>query len=217
MKRLVGMLAGASLLVLAGAANADTITGNWTASITGTGLPGAVGPDATLNATSGSFSTLTSGPTIFTDSSFIQVNPNSSCPSGTTACKAVTGTVSVTISGIKDNGVSVAGSITELGAWTANFSTQTDAVVWAGAQTVTGFPLMQDLLEPEVFTAVFADGTKNLDIFFVDGADWDVQTKIGAELTATPLPAAIWMFGSGLGLLGLMKRRRQKPAASVFA
>jgi hypothetical protein len=38
-----------------------------------------------------------------------------------------------------------------------------------------------------------------------------VQKKLGAvsiEITAVPVPAAVWLFGSGLGLLGWMRHRR---------
>ena len=44
-----------------------------------------------------------------------------------------------------------------------------------------------------------------------DGEYAMVQKKLGAvsiEITAVPVPAAVWLFGSGLGVLGWMRRRR---------
>ena len=36
-------------------------------------------------------------------------------------------------------------------------------------------------------------------------------------LASTPLPGTIWMFAGGLGLLGMLKRRKQKQSVSAFA
>jgi hypothetical protein len=35
-----------------------------------------------------------------------------------------------------------------------------------------------------------------------------VQKKITLSISEVPVPAAVWLFGSGLGLLGWMRRRR---------
>ena len=206
MMKKLGLLAGVSLLALGGVAQADTITGSWTASITGA--------DAHLQATTGTFSVGTSGPTTFTNSNFIQIDPTSGGGSNYMA------TVSVNIYNLKDNSVSVPGSFTETGAYTANFNSnpQTDALVWNNAVTKSGFPAMQDGAAPKVFMTSFADGANTLDIYFVDGADWNVQTYIGAQLvdpSPTPLPATLPLFAGGLGVLGLITRRRRRKVAAV--
>jgi hypothetical protein len=36
-------------------------------------------------------------------------------------------------------------------------------------------------------------------------------------ITPTPLPGAVWMFGAGLGGLGLLMRRKKKAAAQAAA
>ena len=40
---------------------------------------------------------------------------------------------------------------------------------------------------------------------------------VGAQLSQTPLPAALPLFAGGLGLIGLLSRRRRATATSIFA
>jgi hypothetical protein len=233
MKRLMGMLAGASLLVLAGnlAANADTITGSWTSSLSAaTSAHTSLTGDSLSNGT-GSFSVSTTPIASGTDkgdqpdAAFVTVNPGSCSGTG---CSDATATVTVTFGQIKDGSTVLSNGFTITGTFSADYKSnpQTDALVWTGASIAdTGLPggfsyiPMQDGNTPAGLEFAFADGAKTIDLFVLDGADWSVQTDIAAGITplAVPgpvvgagLPGIVAAFGLGLGWL---KRRRGLVAA----
>jgi hypothetical protein len=56
----------------------------------------------------------------------------------------------------------------------------------------------------------FADATSSSHIFSTETAD-----PFGIEVTATPLPAALPLFASGFGALGLLGWRRKRKALAV--
>ena len=230
MKRQIGMLAGIALLVTAGAANADTITGSWS----GAGISAATSPntlllfDSALPAT-GTFSVSTT-PIIggthngdLPESQFITVSPGSCLGSG---CNAATATVSVTFGQIKDGLTVLSSGFTITGAYSANFGAQTDDVVWNsvsgatlfGAGGVPGFSFIpeQDGSHPGGLEFAFADGSNTVDLFVLNGADWNVVTDISAGVHAAAVPAPI--VGAGLpgliagcfALLGLRQRRQKR-------
>jgi hypothetical protein len=53
------------------------------------------------------------------------------------------------------------------------------------------------------------------------GGDFDynddsfVFTNVSINLTSeTPLPSAVWLFSGGLGLLGMLYRKKEKPKSA---
>ncbi len=130
-----------------------------------------------------------------------------------TGCNNVSGTITVTFTNLKLNGTSIGNpSYTETGIYNADYATQTDSVDWTGAVAMSGFPLDQDGVAPLVYTLALP----GVDLFLTDGADWDVQTRVAASLVdPTPLPATLPLFAGGLGVLGLITRRRKRKVAAV--
>ena len=196
-------------------ASATTITGNYTVSI-------GPGSDATLtdNLATVGFSINTSSGSPYTTYTFITANPQTCW---TCIGHTETGTINVTFSNLKVNGTSIAGSYSESGAYSATYTSASDgidSIDWTGAVAKTGFGTEQDGSTPLVDTlAMNPDGSNTLDIYLVDGADWDVQTKIAAAVVdPTPLPAALPLFATGLGGLGLFGwRRKRKNGAAIAA
>lgn len=202
MKRNLLLLAAVALLWAAVPAKAATVTGTYTAS-----LSMQSGGFATLESNLASPFSLTSGAA---RSLFLTVDPGGICLYN---CNPTHGTITVTFSNLTVNGHNF-GGFTETGLFTADYSNQTDSVVWAGATAQSGFGLDQDGSTPMVFTDAMNGGAfGTLRINLVDGADWNVQTwaEAGFQSAATtPLPAAAWLFGSGVGGLALLARRRKK-------
>ena len=203
------ILLAALALLAAAPAGAATVTGTYTAS-----LSMQSGGFATLESNLASPFSLTSGAT---RSLFLTVDPGGICLYN---CNPTHGTITVTFSNLTVNGHNF-GGFTETGLFTANYSNQTDSVVWAGATAQSGFGLDQDGSTPLVFTDTMNGGAfGTLKINLVDGADWNVHTWAEAGFQAaatTPLPAAVWLFGSALGGGALMLRRRKKtrPGATT--
>ena len=199
MKKLL-LLAGVAILA-AVPANATTITGTYDASI--------VGGHASLTDNLASPFSLTSGAI---RSLFITVDPNATC---TGTCNPTTGTITVHLYNLTANGHNF-GNITETGIYTANYSNQTDSVVWNGATNQGNiFGLDQDGSIPLIKTFALNGGSfGTLDFNFIDGADWNVQTYAEATLLApvpTPIAGTGPLFVSGLaGLLALARRRKKK-------
>ncbi len=81
---------------------------------------------------------------------------------------------------------------------TTGLLTQGDLV---GAANVLALPNVQTMFGTAEIsfqtTSLFEDP-------FIDGFFFDIQFL---SATAVPVPAAVWLFGSGLGLLGWMRRR----------
>jgi hypothetical protein len=55
---------------------------------------------------------------------------------------------------------------------------------------------------------IFEIGAGAMNHLYTDSAGVSVDTAINFTVTAVPIPATVWLFGSGLGLLGWMKRRQ---------
>ena len=199
MKKLLLLATIASLAAMP--AKAVTVTGSYTASI-----GSSANASLTDNLAVNNFSLTLGAPR----SNFVTVDPGSivGCFPN---CYPVTGTLTVVFTNLTANGHNF-GGFTETGVYTANYATQTDSVVWNGATVQSGFGLDQDGNVPKVFTKALLGGTfGTLDINLVDGADWNVQTYIEAQLVSstTPLPAAIWLMGSALGGGALILRRKK--------
>ena len=185
-------------------ASADTVTGTYTAS-----LLMNTGAFAGLETNLASPFNLTLGAA---RSLFLTVDPGICYLN----CNPTHGTITVTFSNLTVNGHNF-GGFTETGLYTANYSNQTDSVVWAGATAQSGFGVDQDGSTPLVFTDLLNGGSFGILKFnLVDGADWNVQTWAEASLQAAPVPAPI--VGAGIPgiiaacsfMLGLGKYRRRR-------
>lgn len=71
------------------------------------------------------------------------------------------------------------------------------------ADTDPAYSTLVNIIEPGVFDL----STGNLT--WVSGNEYAVELFVNADSTAVPVPAAVWLFGSGLiGLVGVAKRNK---------
>jgi hypothetical protein len=89
--------------------------------------------------------------------------------------------------------------------WNTSTPTGFSLVNWSLTGTVTPAALFSDLATDIDFSI------QNTLQAFAASPDYAlVQKKLSLTITAVstvPVPAAVWLFGSGLGLLGLLRRR----------
>jgi hypothetical protein len=194
------------VLMSAGAASADTITGNYTVSATGSGSYTGNKPGLSDDLP-GTFSRAVSGTTVTTN--FFTAAPTGSCGGTWNICGGTnidTGPITVTFTNLKD-GSYTASNVTVYGTYEANYNNTTDYIDWTGA--VSG-----------VLTVAvdFSNGAV-VDLLFYNQSDWDITPKIGFVdgPTATPLPPALALFGGGLGMMGMLGWRRKRKAAAIAA
>ena len=244
MKRLVGMLVGSvSLLVLAGAARADTIIDplhgydviNGVATNTDTGT---ISP---LTAGDG-FGFAVSPPQdstgVFSMAILIPTNDTASATYSLTGTFAGTTGASLGVwsSGTLESFLTAAGVSIPSASPPNQFSALGGSVDTADP-TVTGFKVFYVTFngganvtlhgegnlanDGEMDFANLPTGAEIVGFLDVNGNTIDTASSnvlmVNATVAPTPIPGAIWLFGGGLGLLGALGKRKRKPAASVFA
>jgi hypothetical protein len=98
--------------------------------------------------------------------------------------------------------------------WTTSGVFPAGAIL-AGAPTVSGFDVLdtsQTALPSVLWFAFAAGGT------YTGGGTFNPNTNPGFEGTgSTPLPAALPLFASGLGVMGYLAKRRKRKAAALAA
>ena len=84
------------------------------------------------------------------------------------------------------------------------------------ANTFTGLvSLVNTLVTNSEIGGIWYD--PNATVVLLDAAPTNQVLAFGADVSATPLPAALPMFLGGLGVLGLGLRRKKKSSVSVLA
>jgi hypothetical protein len=138
------------------------------------------------------------------NAAFFTATPAGSCANWPASCglsDTAKGTITVTFSFTTPTGAT--GELSDTGTYTADYQNLTDSIVWNSPD-----PLVVD----------FADGAV-LDITLVNASDWSITPDISFDLTkgpsATPLPATLPLFVSGLGGLGLLGWRKKRKTAAV--
>jgi hypothetical protein len=177
----------------------NTLTGTYTATL-GANSHAALSDTGVLNLTDDA-----------ARSNFIRVDPQA-C----SYCSTINVLLTVNFMNLTINGVNY-GSLTETGRYYANYHNQTDSVIWTGATDrglLSPFGTAQDGTDAFVLTALLG----LFDLNLIDGADWNVQTYIAlTDPSATPIPGALLLFGSGAGVFGLLMGGRKKRKAQAAA
>ena len=236
MKKL--LLAATAVLAFTSAASADTISGSWSnATISAATSPNTFLIFDSALPTSGNFSVNTAPIVGGTnngrqpESTFLTVSPGSCIGSG---CGAATANVSVTFGQIKDGTSVISNGFSIQGIFEANFNNQTDDVKWTGV-TGLGGGATSSIFGPGGISGVnfinmadgtgapggidlsFAFGSETINLYVLDGADWNVVTDISATAVAGAVPEASTWAMMLLGFCGIVvmgaKRRREGGAA----
>ncbi|MGI9341258.1 MAG: VPLPA-CTERM sorting domain-containing protein [Gammaproteobacteria bacterium] len=182
------LLAATILFFMAFGSNAATIQYDVTSGVSGnvyTVLGGGYAPDPALNAVSGSFTyddvadTLTGSITF--NNTFVGQNVNTDYSADWFIDFAAGGDITAT------NVVCVNNDITDVCADYAAAPTDDAISILAGSLSVT--------LNNEVLFKQFIGGAPSASSFNA------------FTITTIPVPAAVWLFGSALGLLGWVRRR----------
>jgi MYXO-CTERM domain-containing protein len=214
--RIQKLLAAAAMAFLtsAGAASASSIPITFTYSVSYSATNGN-GPSFTDDlGTAGSYSA-NIGSTQTTPTNFFTASPAGSCGSGCVNNTA-SGTVTVSFTGVKINGVSVA-SFSETATYQAKYggtalsctnspSGDTDCIDWTGA--TNGGPT--GLLTVPV--------TGALDMYLANASDWAISPQISFQDTPVGVPGPVAGSGlpglalAGIGLFVGWRRRRQIDA-----
>src|SRR5262249_2698200 len=88
----------------------------------------------------------------------------------------------------------------------------------------SGGPFSFDHWVSFLISAGFQDGLNTLDFIVMNGNNADDQTgptslrvELSGTAAATPLPAALPLFAGGLGVIGLLARRRKRKIVAAAA
>jgi hypothetical protein len=234
--RKLAIAAMALFLTTAGAANADTFTFDW-----------SVAPNLATNYTDGLATTITqqlgSGSprlantgnltlngSASTLTNFLSVSPNpggTSCPTCTETLggyKVDTGTFSVSLYNIQD--ITAGHTFTLPGTYTygATFKAKYGGALLSCAAPPSGSDsdcvIWNSNIDNIALTGALTGDV--LRIIMPNAEDWTVQTQIQFALVSnnqltTPIPAALPLFATGLGGLGLLGWRRKRKAAPACA
>jgi hypothetical protein len=226
----VALISAIAMVVLPGAANAETIT--FTGGLFATAPAGStvetfdsLSPGTVLSSYSDSFATFTGTGIIEDPSTSVPTNPNSAEPYGDTSpylsvqagkTETITFKPSLTI----DTFGFYWGSVDSYNTVVINFANNTSQSITPpspanGQQASTETNGYWNITGTEAITSVVF-GTGNTNAFETDNL-YVFPTINGNNSTPTPLPAALPLFVSGLGALGLFGRRRKRDRTAFTA
>ena len=236
MKRL--LFAATAVLAFTSAASADTISGSWSnATISAATSPNTFLFFDTALPTNGTF-TVNTAATVGgvnngrqPESTFLTVSPGGCTGSG---CNAATANVSVTFGQIKDGTSVISNGFTLNGIYEANFHDQTDDVKWTGVTGLGGgatasvfgpggisgvsfIPMADGTGAPGGIDLSFAFGSETVNLYVLDGADWNVVTDISATaVAAVPEPSTWAMMILGFAGIVVMGAKRRREGGAAF-
>jgi hypothetical protein len=227
--RKIALMSAIALVALPCAANAETVTftgGSFAAAPAGSTVEtfDSFSPETILSSYSDAFATFTGTGIIEDPSTSVPTNPNSAEPYGdTTPYLSVQAGNSETITFLPSLTIDrfgfYWGSVDSYNTVVINFANSTSLSVTPpspanGQQASTQTNGYWDITGNLAITSVVF-GTGNTNAFETD--NFYVFPTINGNTGTTPLPAALPLFASGLGALGLFGWRRKRKTAPTFA
>ena len=117
--------------------------------------------------------------------------------------------------GVADTPGDVFGAITSAAFQLAIWNVEYGGTLTDNASTIPGLvALVNQLVTNAEVGGIWYDPNATVDL--LDAAPTNQVLAIGLDVSPVPLPATVWLFAGGLGILGVVGRRKRRSTVSSF-